>query len=201
MRYWKLNMTLERIPLKQRHYDDGCVHWVLEMVFYFRCSALPGHRGRCCLWSCSDKPLPVSQTWELLQQVYVYLNILLLGFIETFFILSYYFCKDTEERHVSIVTADVCVHINRFLSGFSQSFGCLWYSSIVTFVCVCVSIVTADALWKGVLADTNSSKKGRGKRSKRQPKKDLNRGQVIGEGETDVYLSSYPCLSVSLLGL
>ncbi|KAG7280277.1 hypothetical protein CRUP_026818 [Coryphaenoides rupestris] len=43
--------------------------------------------------------------------------------------------------------------------------------------------LTADALWKGVLADTNSSKKGRGKRSKRQPKKDLNRGQVIGEGK------------------
>ncbi|XP_029306109.1 small ribosomal subunit protein uS5m [Cottoperca gobio] len=43
--------------------------------------------------------------------------------------------------------------------------------------------LTAAELWKGVLADAGSgNKKGRGKRTKRKQKKDLNRGQVIGEG-------------------
>lgn len=51
--------------------------------------------------------------------------------------------------------------------------------------------VTADELWKGVLAETGSGgRKGRGKRSKRKLKRDLNRGQSIGEGEqSTVYLS------------
>lgn len=60
-------------------------------------------------------------------------------------------------------------------------------------VCVCVCVVTADELWKGVLAESGSgARKGRGKRTKRKMKKDLNRGQIIGEGETSVCL----CLSV-----
>ncbi|XP_071370080.1 small ribosomal subunit protein uS5m, partial [Centroberyx affinis] len=43
--------------------------------------------------------------------------------------------------------------------------------------------LTAEELWKGVLAETGAgSKKGRGKRSKRKLKRDLNRGQNIGEG-------------------
>lgn len=57
-------------------------------------------------------------------------------------------------------------------------------------VCVCVCVVTADELWKGVLAESGSgARKGRGKRTKRKMKKDLNRGQIIGEGETSVCLS------------
>uniref|UniRef100_G3N4R0 Small ribosomal subunit protein uS5m n=1 Tax=Gasterosteus aculeatus aculeatus TaxID=481459 RepID=G3N4R0_GASAC len=43
--------------------------------------------------------------------------------------------------------------------------------------------LTADELWKGVLAESGSgARKGRGKRTKRKMKKDLNRGQIIGEG-------------------
>ncbi|TWW78373.1 28S ribosomal protein S5, mitochondrial [Takifugu flavidus] len=43
--------------------------------------------------------------------------------------------------------------------------------------------LTAEELWRGVLAETGAgSKKGRGKRTKRKLKKDLNRGQRIGEG-------------------
>nr|XP_033792741.1 28S ribosomal protein S5, mitochondrial isoform X2 [Geotrypetes seraphini] len=45
--------------------------------------------------------------------------------------------------------------------------------------------LTADELWRGVLAETGSGKrKGRGKRSKKKFKRDLNRGQVIGEGRS-----------------
>uniref|UniRef100_A0A7M4FYA8 Small ribosomal subunit protein uS5m n=1 Tax=Crocodylus porosus TaxID=8502 RepID=A0A7M4FYA8_CROPO len=43
--------------------------------------------------------------------------------------------------------------------------------------------LTADELWKGVLANTAlRPKKGRGKRTKKRIKKDLNKGQVLGEG-------------------
>ncbi|XP_076017949.1 small ribosomal subunit protein uS5m [Genypterus blacodes] len=43
--------------------------------------------------------------------------------------------------------------------------------------------LTADQLWKGVLAETGAGgRKGRGKRTKRKSKKDLNRGQYLGEG-------------------
>ncbi|XP_028279810.1 small ribosomal subunit protein uS5m [Parambassis ranga] len=43
--------------------------------------------------------------------------------------------------------------------------------------------LTAEELWKGVLADTGAGgRKGRGKRTKRKFKRDLNRGQSIGEG-------------------
>ncbi|KAG7492894.1 hypothetical protein MATL_G00019710 [Megalops atlanticus] len=43
--------------------------------------------------------------------------------------------------------------------------------------------LTADELWRGVLAETGAgAKRGRGKRTKRKLKKDLNRGQNIGEG-------------------
>lgn len=55
-------------------------------------------------------------------------------------------------------------------------------------------IVTAEQLWKGVLAESGAgARKGRGKRTKRKMKRDLNRGQIIGEGET-----SSVCLSVSV---
>ncbi|XP_066538013.1 28S ribosomal protein S5, mitochondrial [Hoplias malabaricus] len=44
--------------------------------------------------------------------------------------------------------------------------------------------LTAEELWRGVVADTGSgARKGRGKRTKRKLKKDLNRGQSIGEGQ------------------
>lgn len=44
--------------------------------------------------------------------------------------------------------------------------------------------MTADELWKGALAETGAgARKGRGKRTKRKKKKDLNRGQIIGEGK------------------
>ncbi|XP_066552977.1 small ribosomal subunit protein uS5m isoform X2 [Amia ocellicauda] len=43
--------------------------------------------------------------------------------------------------------------------------------------------LTAEELWRGVLAETGAgARKGRGKRTKRKMKKDLNRGQSIGEG-------------------
>ncbi|CAJ1066726.1 S ribosomal protein S5%2C mitochondrial [Xyrichtys novacula] len=43
--------------------------------------------------------------------------------------------------------------------------------------------LTAEELWKGVLAEMGSgARKGRGKRTKRKLRRDLNRGQVIGEG-------------------
>uniref|UniRef100_A0A452DI83 Small ribosomal subunit protein uS5m n=1 Tax=Bos taurus TaxID=9913 RepID=A0A452DI83_BOVIN len=43
--------------------------------------------------------------------------------------------------------------------------------------------LTADELWKGALAETGAgARKGRGKRTKRKRRKDLNRGQIIGEG-------------------
>uniref|UniRef100_A0A8C4TG89 Small ribosomal subunit protein uS5m n=1 Tax=Erpetoichthys calabaricus TaxID=27687 RepID=A0A8C4TG89_ERPCA len=43
--------------------------------------------------------------------------------------------------------------------------------------------LTADELWRGVLAESGAgARKGRGKRTKRKMKKDLNRGQSIGEG-------------------
>ncbi|XP_028580780.2 small ribosomal subunit protein uS5m [Podarcis muralis] len=45
--------------------------------------------------------------------------------------------------------------------------------------------LTADQLWKGVLAESGASgRKGRGKRTKKKLKKDLNRGQIIGEGRS-----------------
>ncbi|PWA14034.1 hypothetical protein CCH79_00015827 [Gambusia affinis] len=43
--------------------------------------------------------------------------------------------------------------------------------------------VTAEELWRGVLAESGAgARKGRGKRTKRKLKRDLNRGQLIGEG-------------------
>uniref|UniRef100_A0A8B9LK15 Mitochondrial ribosomal protein S5 n=1 Tax=Astyanax mexicanus TaxID=7994 RepID=A0A8B9LK15_ASTMX len=43
--------------------------------------------------------------------------------------------------------------------------------------------LTADELWRGVVADSGSgARKGRGKRTKRKLKKDLNIGQLVGEG-------------------
>ncbi len=59
--------------------------------------------------------------------------------------------------------------------------------SCYVYVClvVCVFTVTAEQLWKGVLAESGAgARKGRGKRTKRKLRRDLNRGQNIGEGET-----------------
>lgn len=43
--------------------------------------------------------------------------------------------------------------------------------------------MTADELWKGALAETGVGvKKGRGKRRKKKLRKDLSKGQEIGEG-------------------
>ncbi|NWX90173.1 RT05 protein, partial [Nothoprocta ornata] len=45
--------------------------------------------------------------------------------------------------------------------------------------------LTADELWKGALAETGAGvKKGRGKRRKKKIRKNLNRGQEIGEGRS-----------------
>ncbi|XP_072490795.1 small ribosomal subunit protein uS5m [Notamacropus eugenii] len=45
--------------------------------------------------------------------------------------------------------------------------------------------LTADELWKGALAESGAgARKGRGKRSKKKRRKDLNRGQIIGEGRS-----------------
>ena len=50
--------------------------------------------------------------------------------------------------------------------------------------------MTADELWCGVSAETGTgARKGRGKRTKRKMKKDLNRGQQIGEGAYAAALS------------
>ncbi|XP_073725488.1 small ribosomal subunit protein uS5m isoform X2 [Misgurnus anguillicaudatus] len=43
--------------------------------------------------------------------------------------------------------------------------------------------LTAEQLWRGVLAETGAgARKGRGKRTKRKVKRDLNKGQNLGEG-------------------
>ncbi|XP_061206342.1 small ribosomal subunit protein uS5m isoform X3 [Neopsephotus bourkii] len=45
--------------------------------------------------------------------------------------------------------------------------------------------LTADELWKGALAETGvGTRKGRGKRRKKKLRKDLNKGQTIGEGRS-----------------
>ncbi|KAF7252454.1 28S ribosomal protein S5, mitochondrial [Varanus komodoensis] len=45
--------------------------------------------------------------------------------------------------------------------------------------------LTADELWKGYLAEASTGKrKGRGKRSKKRFRKNLNKGQIIGEGRS-----------------
>ncbi|KAG8444095.1 hypothetical protein GDO86_009326 [Hymenochirus boettgeri] len=45
--------------------------------------------------------------------------------------------------------------------------------------------LTAVELWRGVLAESGTgARKGRGKRTKKKLRKDLNRGQVIGEGKS-----------------
>ncbi|KAM9317050.1 small ribosomal subunit protein uS5m [Gastrophryne carolinensis] len=45
--------------------------------------------------------------------------------------------------------------------------------------------LTADELWKGVMAESGGgARKGRGKRTKRKIKKNLNLGQYIGEGKS-----------------
>ena len=58
--------------------------------------------------------------------------------------------------------------------------------------------MTADELWKGGLAETGAgARKGRGKRSKKKRKKDLNRGQIIGEGKL-IYKKANMLFKVSL---
>ncbi|KAF3826546.1 hypothetical protein GH733_009071 [Mirounga leonina] len=57
--------------------------------------------------------------------------------------------------------------------------------------------LTADELWKGALAETGAgARKGRGKRTKKKRKKDLNRGQIIGEGRHGFL---WPGLNVPLM--
>ncbi|XP_051000541.1 28S ribosomal protein S5, mitochondrial [Acomys russatus] len=57
--------------------------------------------------------------------------------------------------------------------------------------------LTAEELWKGALAETGAgARKGRGKRTKRKKKKDLNRGQIIGEGRSGFL---WPGLNVPLM--
>ncbi|XP_014321747.1 28S ribosomal protein S5, mitochondrial isoform X1 [Myotis lucifugus] len=57
--------------------------------------------------------------------------------------------------------------------------------------------LTADELWKGALAETGAgARKGRGKRTKRKRRKDLNRGQIIGEGRSGFL---WPGLNVPLM--
>ncbi|KAG9268267.1 28S ribosomal protein S5, mitochondrial isoform X1 [Astyanax mexicanus] len=57
--------------------------------------------------------------------------------------------------------------------------------------------LTADELWRGVVADSGSgARKGRGKRTKRKLKKDLNIGQLVGEGRGGFL---WPGLNVPLM--
>lgn len=54
--------------------------------------------------------------------------------------------------------------------------------------------MTADELWKGALAETGAgARKGRGKRTKKKKRKDLNRGQIIGEGESSLGYGATGC--------
>lgn len=65
----------------------------------------------------------------------------------------------------------------------------------LNYLCVfeCVFTVTAEQLWRGVLAESGAgARKGRGKRTKRKMRRDLNRGQNLGEGKT-----ASQCLSPS----
>uniref|UniRef100_A0A2K6M8R6 Small ribosomal subunit protein uS5m n=1 Tax=Rhinopithecus bieti TaxID=61621 RepID=A0A2K6M8R6_RHIBE len=63
--------------------------------------------------------------------------------------------------------------------------------------------LTADELWKGALAETGAgSRKGRGKRTKKKKRKDLNRGQIIGEGKLiykNIVYTHFICIPVSFL--
>ncbi|KAB1256901.1 28S ribosomal protein S5; mitochondrial [Camelus dromedarius] len=57
--------------------------------------------------------------------------------------------------------------------------------------------LTADELWKGALAESGAgARKGRGKRTKKKRRKDLNRGQIIGEGRRGFL---WPGLNVPLM--
>ncbi|XP_022088599.1 28S ribosomal protein S5, mitochondrial-like [Acanthaster planci] len=57
--------------------------------------------------------------------------------------------------------------------------------------------LTADQLWKGMLATTGKAQtKARGKRPAKRIRKDLNRGQVIGEGKASV---AWPGLNAPVL--
>uniref|UniRef100_A0A8C9AAA1 Small ribosomal subunit protein uS5m n=1 Tax=Prolemur simus TaxID=1328070 RepID=A0A8C9AAA1_PROSS len=57
--------------------------------------------------------------------------------------------------------------------------------------------LTADELWKGALAESGAgARKGRGKRTKKRRRKDLNRGQIIGEGRSGFL---WPGLNVPLM--
>lgn len=57
--------------------------------------------------------------------------------------------------------------------------------------------LTAEELWKGALAETGTgARKGRGKRTKKKRKTDLNRGQIIGEGQSGFL---WPGLNVPLI--
>ncbi|XP_017819537.1 small ribosomal subunit protein uS5m isoform X1 [Callithrix jacchus] len=57
--------------------------------------------------------------------------------------------------------------------------------------------LTAGELWKGALAETGAgTRKGRGKRTKKKKRKDLNRGQIIGEGQCGFL---WPGLNVPLM--
>ncbi|XP_061053700.1 small ribosomal subunit protein uS5m-like [Eubalaena glacialis] len=57
--------------------------------------------------------------------------------------------------------------------------------------------LTADELWKGALAETGArTRKGRGKRTKKKKRKDLNRGQIISEGRCGFL---WPGLNVPLM--
>nr|XP_045003550.1 28S ribosomal protein S5, mitochondrial isoform X1 [Jaculus jaculus] len=57
--------------------------------------------------------------------------------------------------------------------------------------------LTADELWRGALAETGAgARKGRGKRTKKKRRKDLNRGQIIGEGRSGFL---WPGLNVPLM--
>uniref|UniRef100_A0A8D0FSZ3 Small ribosomal subunit protein uS5m n=1 Tax=Strix occidentalis caurina TaxID=311401 RepID=A0A8D0FSZ3_STROC len=75
------------------------------------------------------------------------------------------------------------LHIISFILVCFFSFQCKLYL-YVTYESFFIS-VTADELWKGALAETGVGvKKGRGKRRKKKLRKNLNRGQEIGEGRS-----------------
>ncbi|XP_006909504.1 28S ribosomal protein S5, mitochondrial isoform X1 [Pteropus alecto] len=95
----------------------------------------------------------------------------------------------TDTRHFSSLT-----HVQQtqgWAASLSNSVG-QWYRPYSFF-----TKLTAAELWKGALAETGAgARKGRGKRTKKKRRKDLNRGQIIGEGRSGFL---WPGLNVPLM--
>lgn len=137
------------------------------------------------VWSPKKKPITftvtsgsmaANQAWQLLQQVYVHEKIIQPQ--------CYLWYKQICPLSVCCLAAPP-VEFDQ-INMFSLLFGVVVF--LLDYLCG-VFTVTAEELWRGVLAETSPrNKKGRGKRGKRRLRNDLNRGQRIGEGLTSYVL-------------